>query len=170
VGVVMHKYALTLRKANKYDLMSLNKHREDNNSNGFQIIEDDQNASQLHSLILVGIDQDDIETPSCSWQMKAVGYVLFTDINHVTRTANITFDTYKHSQYQNVGSKLLSSGSDYGHYILGLRKLSCEVPENDVAIKRILDRSDLVLEGIRKSHMLTKYGYVDSHVYTRSFT
>jgi len=108
VGAVMHKYALTLRKANKYDLMSLRKHREDSNSNGLQIIEDDQNASQLHSLILVGMAHDDIEQPLCSWQMKAVGYVLFTDINHVTRTANITFDTHKHSQYQNVGSKLLS--------------------------------------------------------------
>jgi len=166
----MHKYALTLRKANKYDLIFVNKHREDNNYNGLQMIEDDQNASQLHSLILVGMDHDDIEQPLCSWQMKAVGYVLFTDINHETRTANINFDTYQRSQYQNVGSKLLSSGSDYGHYILGFKKLSCEVPEDDAAIKRILDRSDLVLEGIRKSHVYTKYGYVDSLVYTRSFT
>jgi RimJ/RimL family protein N-acetyltransferase len=150
----MHKYALTLRKADKYDLKSIMAHRVDNrqyyqkastiNEEDFIKWLDAYDLSSPRSMILIGIDHDDVVQPICSWQMVGVGYICLADICHENRTASISCNVYEQSRHKTISHKLLLSGIEYCRHVLNLIKLKCEVRESDAASKSILDRTGFI--------------------------
>lgn len=160
----MHKYALTLRQADKYDFKSIREHRVNNRLFYLKTsIQDedvftrwldgiDINVSSPRALVLVGIDHNDVEQPICSWQMVGVGYVYLTNICHEHKTASISYDVYEQSRYKTIGDKLLSSGIEYCRHILGLIKLRCEVLESNTVSKFILDQNGFIRDNSFNNH------------------
>lgn len=152
----MHKYALTLRQADKYDLKSIREHRVSNRQyyHKTSVLDEDVftkcldgldlNVSSPRALVLVGIDHNDVEQPICSWQMGGVGYVCLTNICHEHKTASISYDVYEQSRYKTIGNKLLSSGIEYCRHILDFMKLRCEVLESNTVSKSILEQNGFI--------------------------
>ena len=160
----MHKYALTLRQADKYDLKAIREHRVNNRQyyHKTSVLDEDVftrwldsldlNVSSPHALVLVGIDHNDVEQPICSWQMVGAGYVRLTNICHKHKTASISYDVYEQSRYKTIGNKLLSSGIEYCRHILDLMKLRCEVLESNTVSKSILEQNGFSREKSHHNH------------------
>lgn len=164
----MFNYELTLRKANKYDLTCLFNlkneahemhHRvalinEDDQEKWFESL--DKEVYQPKNLILIGLD------PKSN---NEIGAFFLTNINYINRTADVGLDVYKEHRGKGFGTRFMHSGIYFCRDILNLRKLSCEILENNHPSQKMCKKNNFVHEGTKKEQVYKAGKYIDSLVY-----
>jgi ribosomal-protein-alanine N-acetyltransferase len=162
----MFNFNLELRKAHRNDLKNLMLAKQESNDmhHSLSIINEqdqikwfeslDQNVNQPRNLVLIGMDKD-----------NDIGSFRLSNINYIDRTADIACDIYKQYRGNGYGTRLIASGISFSKQILNLRKLSCEILENNIASRKMCEKNGFVQEGIRKEQIHKRGLYIDSIMY-----
>lgn len=105
-----------------------------------------------------------------------VGLIKITNIDWISRTADLAWDIFKESRGNGYGKRIVKAGVDYSFQILNLRRLTAEVLSNNPASAKCAESAGFIIEGV-KQQMTYKIiesenpfdpppaEYLDSHVY-----
>jgi putative acetyltransferase len=163
----MFSYELNLRKLDQKDLnflLKLKMSSQEYHHRTAIINETDQNLwfNSIHldshhpkSVYLVGSSEDEMD----------VGVFGLANINYINGTAEILCDIIPELRNQGYGGKLLRSGIKFSKSILNLRKLGCEVLENNNPCMKMLTKNGFSQEGIKVKQVFKNGDYLDSVIF-----
>jgi RimJ/RimL family protein N-acetyltransferase len=96
---------------------------------------------------------------------KKIGIIKISNIDWVSRTADIAWDVFKEYRGKGLGKKMIKSGTDYCFCVLNLRRLTAEVLSNNPASAKCAEHAGFTKEGTKKELTYKSDQYLDSHVY-----
>ena len=96
---------------------------------------------------------------------KKFGIIKITNIDWVSRNADIGWDVFKEYRGKGLGKKMVKSGIDYCFDILNLRRLTAEILSNNLASAKCAQYAGFSKEGIKKELTYKSNEYLDSFIY-----
>jgi RimJ/RimL family protein N-acetyltransferase len=93
------------------------------------------------------------------------GLFSISNIDYVSRTADISWSVYETYRKHGFGKLLANSGCYFCFNVLGLRRISCEILENNEASKKCAAHSGFVFEGTKRQSIFKDGVRLDSNLY-----
>lgn len=100
----------------------------------------DNHVHTPRSLCLIGVSESN----------EKIGLIKITNIDWVSRTADLAWDVFKENRGKGFGSKIVHAGVSYCFKVLNLRRLTAEVLSNNPASAKCAENAGFVKEGVKR--------------------
>ena len=159
-----HKNNLTLKKIKHTDLNLLNDLK-------------DESWFGTHKMTVVNADDQLRWYSDINWtnnyifiaqdcalnSSKKVGLVKLLNIDWINRTFEMSYDVFADHRSQGFGKKVAEVAVDFGFEMLGLRRATAEVLENNVASQNCLKYAGFVEEGLAREAVYKSGEFLGSY-------
>jgi RimJ/RimL family protein N-acetyltransferase len=94
-----------------------------------------------------------------------IGLFALSNIDYISRTADVSWSIYVEVRKHGFGRVLVNCGCYFCFNVLGLRRISCEILENNEASKKCANHSGFVHEGTKRQSIFKDGVRLNSDLY-----
>ncbi len=125
----------------------------------------DSLSADVHApvnLMLIGVQEN-------KYGLKSVGLFKITNIDWISRKADVAWDVFKDCRGKGLGKLLVVAGVSFCRNIFNLRRLDAEILKTNIASQKCAMCAGFKEEGCKKKAIYRNGEYLDSLIYGLTF-